>query len=107
MSAQEIKLKLLAYDHRMLDKSTEEIVHTVKRTGAKIKGLVPLPTDIERFSVNKSPHIDKKSQDQWEQRTHVRLLIIVEPLPQTMDALMKLDLPAGIEVAIKFNVGSA
>lgn len=102
MSTQIIQLKLKAFDHRILDKSTKEIVHTVKRTGAEIKGPVPLPRRIERFTVNRSPHVDKKSREQFEIRTHKRLMII-DPTPQTVDALMKLDLPSGVEVEIKLE----
>jgi small subunit ribosomal protein S10 len=100
MSTQKIRIKLKAFDHRLLDKSTAEIVSTVKRTGAIIVGPVPLPTGMEKFTVNKSPHIDKKSREQFEIRTHSRLMVI-EPTPQTVDALMKLDLAAGVEVDIK------
>ena len=101
MEKQNIRIKLRAYDNKILDASTEEIVNTVKRTGATIKGPIPLPTRFERFTVNKSPHIDKKSRDQLEIRTHNRLLDIIDPTPQTVDALMKLDLSAGVEVDIK------
>ena len=101
MDKQNIRIKLRAYDNKVLDQSTEEIVNTVKRTGANIKGPIPLPTRFERFTVNKSPHIDKKSRDQLEIRTHNRLLDIIDPTPQTVDALMKLDLSAGVEVDIK------
>jgi len=99
-SNQQIHIKLCAFDHKLLDKSTAEIVSTVKRTGAKVKGPVPLPIDMEKFTVNMSPHVDKKSREQFEIRTHKRL-IIIQPTPQTVDALMKLDLPAGVEVDIK------
>lgn len=95
-----IRIKLKAFDHRLLDKSTSEIVSTVKRTGAQINGPVPLPVKMEKFTVNRSPHVDKKSRDQFEIRTHVRLMLI-DPTPQTVDALMKLDLAAGVEVDIK------
>lgn len=100
MSTQKIRIKLKAFDHRLLDKSTAEIVNTVKRTGAKINGPVPLPLKMEKFTVNRSPHVDKKSREQFEIRTHKRLMII-DPTPQTVDALMKLDLAAGVEVDIK------
>ena len=90
-----------AYDHRSLDASTREIVNTAKRTGARVRGPVPLPTRIEKFTVNRSPHIDKKSREQFEIRTHKRVLDIVDPTPQTVDALMKLDLAAGVDVEIK------
>lgn len=102
MHNQKIHIKLKAFDHRLLDKSTQEIVHTVKRTGAGVCGPVPLPLRIERFTVNKSPHVDKKSREQFEIRTHKRL-IIIDPTPQTVDALMKLDLAAGVEVDIKLQ----
>ncbi len=100
MSTQKIRIKLKAFDHRLLDKSTAEIVNTVKRTGAKINGPVPLPLKMEKFTVNRSPHVDKKSREQFEIRTHKRVMII-DPTPQTVDALMKLDLAAGVEVDIK------
>lgn len=98
---QNIRIRLRAYDYRVLDQSTSEIVNTAKRTGAKIRGPIPLPTDIEKYTVLRSPHIDKKSREQFEMRTHKRLLDIVEWSPQTVDALMKLDLPAGVDVEIK------
>ena len=96
-----IRIRLKAFDHRVLDSSTSEIVSTAKRTGAQVRGPIPLPTGIEKFTVNRSPHIDKKSREQFEIRTHKRLLDIFEPTPQTVDALMKLDLPAGVDVEIK------
>jgi small subunit ribosomal protein S10 len=98
---QNIRIRLRAYDHRVLDQSTSEIVNTAKRTGARVRGPIPLPTRIERFTVLRSPHIDKKSREQFEIRTHKRLLDILEPTQQTVDALMKLDLPAGVDVEIK------
>ena len=98
---QNIRIRLRAYDYRVLDQSTSEIVNTAKRTGAKVCGPIPLPTDIEKFTVLRSPHIDKKSREQFEMRTHKRLLDIIEWSPQTVDALMKLDLPAGVDVEIK------
>ena len=98
---QNIRIRLKAFDHRILDSSTHDIVNTAKRTGAQVHGPVPLPTRIERFTVNRSPHIDKKSREQFEIRTHKRLLDIVDPTPQTVDALMKLDLAAGVDVEIK------
>ena len=101
MDNQNIRIRLKAYDHRVLDNSTREIVNTAKRTGARVRGPIPLPTHIERFTVNRSPHVDKKSREQFEIRTHRRLLDIVEPTPQTVDALMKLDLAAGVDVEIK------
>ena len=101
MESQNIRIRLKAYDYRVLDNSTKEIVNTAKRTGAQVRGPIPLPTRIERFTVNRSPHVDKKSREQFEIRTHRRLLDIVEPNPQTVDALMKLDLAAGVDVEIK------
>ena len=101
MDNQNIRIHLKAYDNKILDLSTEEIVNTAKRTGAKVRGPIPLPTRMEKFTVNKSPHVDKKSRDQLEIRTHNRLLDIIDPTPQTVDALMKLDLSAGVEVDIK------
>jgi small subunit ribosomal protein S10 len=98
---QNIRIRLKAFDHRMLDQSTKEIVSTAKRTGAQVRGPIPLPTRIEKFTVNRSPHVDKKSREQFEVRTHRRLLDIVDPTPQTVDALMKLDLAAGVDVEIK------
>ena len=101
MESQNIRIRLRAYDSKLLDNSTSDIINTANRTGAKVKGPIPLPTRIEKFTVNKSPHIDKKSRDQFEIRTHNRLLDILDPTPQTVDALMKLDLSAGVEVDIK------
>ena len=101
MAKQRIRIRLKAYDHKLLDQSTSEIVNTAKRTGAQVRGPIPLPTKIEKFTVNRSPHIDKKSREQFEMRTHKRLLDIVDPTPQTVDALMKLDLAAGVDVEIK------
>jgi len=101
MESQNIRIRLRAYDSKLLDTSTSDIINTANRTGAKVKGPIPLPTRIEKFTVNKSPHIDKKSRDQFEIRTHNRLLDILDPTPQTVDALMKLDLSAGVEVDIK------
>ena len=98
---QNIRIRLKAFDHRILDSSAHEIVNTAKRTGADVRGPIPLPTRIERFTVNKSPHVDKKSREQFEIRTFKRLLDIVSPTPQTVDALMKLDLAAGVDVEIK------
>ena len=105
MDNQTIRIRLRAYDHRVLDSSTSEIVNTARRTGARVRGPVPLPTRIERFTVLRSPHIDKKSMEQFEMRTHKRLIDIIDPTPQTVDALMKLDLAAGVDVEIK--VGQA
>ena len=96
-----IRIRLKAFDHRVLDNSTHEIVNTAKRTGADVRGPIPLPTKIERFTVNRSPHVDKKSREQFEIRTYKRVLDIVSPTPQTVDALMKLDLAAGVDVEIK------
>ena len=96
-----IRIKLRAYDHRLLDQSTREIVSAAQRTGAGINGPIPLPTSITKYTVNRSPHIDKKSREQFEIRTHKRLLDILNPTAQTVDALMKLDLPAGVDVEIK------
>ena len=101
MDSQNIRIRLKAFDHRVLDQSTREIVNTARRTGAEVRGPIPLPTRIERFTVLRSPHIDKKSREQFEIRTHKRLLDIVDPTPQTVDALMKLDLAAGVDVEIK------
>ena len=101
MDSQNIRIRLKAFDHRVLDHSTREIVNTAKRTGAQVRGPIPLPTRIERFTVLRSPHIDKKSREQFEVRTYKRLLDIVQPTPQTVDALMKLDLAAGVDVEIK------
>jgi small subunit ribosomal protein S10 len=103
MDTQSIRIRLKAFDHRVLDTSTAEIVNTAKRTGARVRGPVPLPTKIKRFTVNRSPHIDKKSQEAFEMRTHSRVLDIVDPTPQTVDALMKLDLAAVVDVEIKIG----
>lgn len=103
MESQNIRIRLKAFDHRVLDQSTAEIVGTAKRTGAQIRGPIPLPTRIEKFTVLRGPHIDKKSREQFEIRTHKRLLDIVDPTPQTVDALMKLDLAAGVDVEIKLK----
>jgi small subunit ribosomal protein S10 len=100
-TTQKIRIKLKAYDHRLLDRSTVEIIDTVRRTGAIVLGPVPLPTGINRFTVLRSPHVDKKSREQFEIRTHKRLVDIVNPNQRTIDALMKLDLPAGVDVEIK------
>ena len=101
MKDQNIRIRLNAYDHRTLDTSAKEILDTAKRTGADVRGPIPLPTRIEKFTVLKGPHIDKKSREQFEIRTHKRLIDIIEPTPQTVDALMKLDLAAGVDVEIK------
>ena len=101
MENKDIRIRLRAFDSKILDLSASDIVNTAKRTGAKVRGPIPLPTRLEKFTVNKSPHVDKKSREQFEMRTHKRLLDIVDPTPQTVDALMKLDLSAGVEVDIK------
>jgi len=103
MESQNIRIRLKAFDHRVLDQSTGEIVTTAKRTGARVRGPIPLPTRIEKFTVLRSPHVDKKSREQFEIRTHKRLIDIVDPTPQTVDALMKLDLAAGVDVEIKLK----
>lgn len=97
---QKIRIRLKSFDHRLIDQSTSEIVNTAKRTGAKLVGPIPLPTKIERFTVLVSPHVDKDARDQYEIRTHKRVIDIVEPTDKTVDALMKLDLAAGVEVQI-------
>ncbi len=96
-----IRIRLKAYDHRLLDQSAQEILQTAKRTGAKVSGPLPLPTKISKYTVLRSPHVDKKSREQFEIRIHKRLLDILEPTPKTIDALMRLDLPAGVDVEIK------
>jgi small subunit ribosomal protein S10 len=101
INSQKIRIRLKAYDHRLLDQSTKEIVDTAKRTGARIAGPIPLPTAINKFCLLRSPHVDKKSREQFEIRTHKRLLDILDPTQQTIDALMKLDLAAGVDVEIK------
>jgi small subunit ribosomal protein S10 len=101
MPNEKIRIRLKAYDHRILDQSTTEIVDTARRTGAKVVGPIPLPTTRNKFCVLRSPHVDKKSREQFEIRTHKRLLDILEPTSETVDALMKLDLPAGVDVEIK------
>ena len=107
MDTQTIRITLKAFDHRILDTSTQEILSTAKRTGASVRGPIPLPNKIKKFSVIRSPHIDKGSQEQFEMRTHKRLLDIIDPTPQTIDALMKLDLPAGVDVEIKIGQRAA
>ena len=101
MDKQDIRIRLRAFDSKLLDLSATDIINTAKRTGAKVRGPIPLPTRNERITVNRSPFIDKKSREQLEIRTHKRLLDIIDPTPQTVDALMKLDLSAGVEVEIK------
>ena len=103
MQKQNIRIRLKAYDHNLLDKSAKEIVGTVDRTGASVRGPIPLPTKINKYCVLRSPHVDKKSREQFEIRTHKRLLDILQPTQQTIDALMKLDLSAGVDVEIKLN----
>ncbi len=98
-----IKVRFKAYDDKLLDQTVIEIVNTVKRTGARIVGPIPLPTRINKYTVLRSPHVDKKSREQFEMRTHKRLLYILDTTPQTMDALMKLDISAGVDIAIKQN----
>ena len=101
MATQKIRIRLKAYDSKLLDQSATEIVETARRTGARVSGPIPLPSRINRFTVLRSPHVDKKSREQFEIRTHKRLLDILEPTQQTLDALMKLDLSAGVDVEIK------
>jgi small subunit ribosomal protein S10 len=103
MDAQTIRITLKAFDHRILDKAVEEIVNTAKRTGSSVRGPIPLPNRIKRFSVIRSPHVYKSSQEQFEMRTHKRLVYIEDPTPQTIDALMKLDLPGGVGIEIKIG----
>ena len=103
MQNQRIRIRLKAFDHRLIDQSTQEIVDTAKRTGAQVKGPIPLPTNKEKFTVLISPHVNKDARDQYEIRTHKRLLDIVEPTEKTVDALMKLDLAAGVEVQISLG----
>jgi small subunit ribosomal protein S10 len=101
MENQKIRIRLKAYDHKLLDRSVQDIVDTVGRTGARIAGPIPLPTVIRKYCVNRSPHVDKKSREQFEIRTHKRLVDIIEPTQATVDALMKLDLSSGVDVEIK------
>ena len=101
MDSQNIRIRLKAFDHRVLDQSTGEIVNTAKRTGAQVRGPIPLPNRIQKFTILRGPHVDKQSREQFEIRTHKRLLDIIDPTPQTVDALMKLDLAAGVDVEIK------
>lgn len=103
MSNQKIRIRLKAFDHRLLDQSAREIVETAKRTGAQVKGPIPLPTKTERFTILVSPHVNKDARDQYELRTHKRLMDIVDPTDKTVDALMKLDLAAGVDVQIKLQ----
>ncbi len=101
MNSQKIRIKLRGYDHRLVDKSAQEIVDRAKKTGARILGPIPLPTSINRYTVLRSPHVDKKSREQFEMRTHKRTLDILEPQQQTIDSLMKLELSSGVDVEIK------
>ncbi len=101
MAKQKIRIRLKAYDHAVLDQSAERIVDTAKRTGAFVSGPVPLPTEINRYCVNRSPHVDKKSREHFEMRTHKRLIDILDPTPKTVDALMRIDLPASVDVNIQ------
>jgi len=101
MTNQRIRIRLKAYDHKLLDQSTSEIVTTAKKTGARVAGPIPLPTNIQKYTVLRSPHVDKKSREQFEIRVHKRLIDILEPTQQTVDSLMKLDLSAGVDVEIK------
>ena len=103
MQSQKIRIRLKAFDYRLIDQSASQIVDTAKRTGAVVKGPIPLPTKIERFDVLRSPHVNKTSRDQFEIRTHLRMMDIIDPTEKTIDALMKLDLPAGVDVEIKLQ----
>lgn len=103
MANQSIKIKLKSYDHRQIDQSTQEIVNTAKKTGAQVRGPIPLPTRKEMFTVLVSPHVNKDARDQYEIRTHKRLIVIVQPTDKTVDALMKLDLSAGVDVEISLE----
>jgi small subunit ribosomal protein S10 len=103
MSSQRIRIRLKAFDHRLIDQSAREIVETAKRTGAQVRGPIPLPTRKERFTILISPHVNKDARDQYEIRTHKRLMDIVDPTEKTVDALMRLDLAAGVDVQIKLN----
>jgi len=102
-AAQNIRIRLKAFDHKLIDQSALEIVETAKRTGARVKGPIPLPTKMERFTILVSPHVDKDARDQYEIRTHKRIMDILDPTDKTVDALMKLDLAAGVDVQIKLN----
>ncbi|MBI4953019.1 MAG: 30S ribosomal protein S10 [Myxococcales bacterium] len=101
MESTKIRIRLRAFDHQLLDKSTSDIVETARRTGARVAGPIPLPTELRKYTVLRGPHVDKKSREQFEIRTHKRLLDIIEPTQQTLDALMKLDLSSGVDVEIK------
>ncbi|MBA2411190.1 MAG: 30S ribosomal protein S10 [Gammaproteobacteria bacterium] len=102
-ASQRIRIRLKAFDHRLIDRSASEIVETARRTGARVKGPIPLPTKMERFTILISPHVNKDARDQYEIRTHKRIMDIVDPTEKTVDALMKLDLAAGVDVQIKLN----
>ncbi len=102
-TVQKIRIKLQAYEHRILDQSVTEILNTARRTGSRVAGPIPLPTRIERFTVNRSPHVDKKSMEQFEIRTHKRLMDIIDPTVKTVDELKKLSLPAGVDISIKIG----
>ncbi len=101
MSKQKIRIRLKAFDHKTLDQSAEKIVDTAKRTGASVSGPVPLPTEKSIYTILRSPHVNKDSREQFEMRTHKRLIDIIDPTPKTVDALMRLDLPAGVDIEIK------
>ena len=101
MGQQKIRIRLKAYDHRLIDASAEKLVETAKRTGAQVSGPVPLPTEKNIYTILRSPHVNKDSREQFEMRTHKRLIDILEPTPKTMDSLMRLDLPAGVDIEIK------
>ena len=101
MAGERIRIRLKSFDHRMIDRSAQDIVNTAKQTGARIAGPIPLPTKVQKYTVLRSPHIDKTSREQFESRTHKRLIDILDATPHTVDSLMKLDLPAGVEVDIK------
>ena len=101
MKGQRIRIRLQGFDYRVIDQSAQDIVETAKRSGARVSGPIPLPTRIEKFTVNRSPHVDKKSMDQFEIRTHKRLLDIVDPTSRTVDELKKLNLPSGVDITIK------
>lgn len=101
MATQRIRIRLKAYDHRIIDQSAHDIVETVKRTGARVSGPIPLPTRVERYTLHRSPHVDKKSMESFEQRTHKRLIDIIDPTAKTVDELKQLNLPAGVDITIK------
>ena len=101
MQGQRIRIRMQAYDHKVLDQAVTDIIDTARNTGSQVVGPIPLPTRIERFTVNRSPHVDKKSMDQFEMRTHKRMLDIVHPTPKTVEELKKLNLPAGVDITIK------